>query len=112
MVPPAGTQVWAHPDGDVATARAACAYGTVLSLRDGAGKTVTDVRTATTGPLWWYGIKHYPDEVTEYLLGRAMEAGVRTMFQILLSEFDTAMAMCGCASVADIDERRIVLPGR
>ena len=29
MVPPAGTQVWAHPDGDVATARAC------LRLRDG-----------------------------------------------------------------------------
>ncbi len=40
------------------------------------------------------------------------EAGVRTMFQILKSEFDKAMAMCGCTSVADIDERRVVLPRR
>ena len=78
MVPPAGTQVWAHPDGDVATARAACAYGTVMSLRAGAGKTVAEVRKATTGPLW-YGVKHYPDEVTEYLIGRAMEAGVEAI---------------------------------
>ena len=39
------------------------------------------------------------------------DAGVRTMFQILKSEFDKAMAMCGCTSVADIDERRVVLPG-
>ena len=78
MVPPAGTQVWAHPDGDVATARAACAYGTVMSLRAGAGKTVAEVRRATTGPLW-YGVKHYPDEVTEYLIGRAMEAGVQAI---------------------------------
>ena len=78
MVPPAGTQVWAHPDGDVATARACCAYGTVMSLRAGAGKTVAEVRKATTGPLW-YGVKHYPDEVTEYLIGRAMEAGVQAI---------------------------------
>ena len=78
MVPPAGAQVWAHPDGDVATARACCAHGTVMSLRAGAGKTVAEVRRATTGPLW-YGVKHYPDEVTEYLIGRAMEAGVQAI---------------------------------
>lgn len=78
MVPPAGTQVWAHPDGDVATARAAGACGTVMTVRAGAGKTVAEVRAATTGPLW-YGIKHYPDEVTEYLLGRALEAGVQAV---------------------------------
>ena len=78
MVPPAGTQVWAHPDGDVATARAAGACGTVMSVRAGAGKTVAEVRAATTGPLW-YGIKHYPDRVTEYLLERAMEAGVQAV---------------------------------
>ena len=78
MVPPAGTQVWAHPDGDVATARAADACGTVMSVRAGAGKTVAEVRAATTGPLW-YGIKHYPDRVTEYLLERAVEAGVQAV---------------------------------
>ena len=74
MISPAGGQMIAHPNGELAAARAANAAGTVYALASASGYGMEEVSKAAQGPLW-FQFYHYSDEVTEYLLPIAKACG-------------------------------------
>ena len=74
MAAPAGGMWEAHPDAEVAVARAASAAGTLMALATGSSRSIQEVAKATSGPLW-YQLYHIDDEVTELLVTRAKAAG-------------------------------------
>jgi isopentenyl diphosphate isomerase/L-lactate dehydrogenase-like FMN-dependent dehydrogenase len=52
MLAPAGYHTRAHPDGELATARAAAKAGTVMVLATNSGHSASDVAAAADGPKW------------------------------------------------------------
>ena len=74
MCAPAGGQCGSHPDGELATARAAGAAGTLMALPISSGYGLEEVADAATGPIWFQHI-HYNDGVSEELLPRLKPAG-------------------------------------
>ena len=74
MCAPAGGQCFSHPDGELATARAAGAAGTLMALPVGSGYSIEDVAEAASGPIWFQHI-HYSDAVSEAFLPRLKPAG-------------------------------------
>ena len=74
MAAPTGGQWFAHPEGEVAVARAADAVGTLMAVATGASRTLEEVAAATSGPLW-FQLYHHDDEVTELLASKAKAAG-------------------------------------
>ena len=74
MLAPAGLQREAHPEGELATARAAGAAGTIMALATGSTYSMEEVVHAAAGPLW-FQLYHHGREMTEMLVCRAEEAG-------------------------------------
>ena len=74
MIAPTGGQQAVHPDGEVAAAAAAGAAGTLYALSTASGFGITEVRQASDGPLW-FQLYHFSDDLTEYLLPMARDAG-------------------------------------
>ncbi len=75
ILAPAGSQKAFHPDGEVATARAAGARGHLQILSTGATASLAEVTTARGGPIWF---QLYPTDtwpITEVLVKRAETAG-------------------------------------
>ena len=75
MLAPAGTHQWAHPRGELASAAAAGAVGTVLSLSTHSSYSIEEVADVATGPLWFQLYFSRDLEVTETLVRRAQQAG-------------------------------------
>lgn len=74
MAAPTAAQWLAHPDAEVAVAKAAGGAGTIMAVATGASKTVDEIAEAAMVPLW-YQLYHRNDEVTQYVLKRAEKAG-------------------------------------
>ena len=74
MVGPAGPQRQAHTEGERATARAAAAAGTVMSVPTASGYSLEEIAEAAPGPLWLQ-LYHFSDKLTELLVRRAEAAG-------------------------------------
>jgi isopentenyl diphosphate isomerase/L-lactate dehydrogenase-like FMN-dependent dehydrogenase len=76
MLAPIGVQSIIHPDGELATARAAAATGVPFILSTAASNTIEDVAEAAGDHSRWYQL-YWPsdDEVTKSFLGRAEDAG-------------------------------------
>ena len=84
LVAPVAFQRVAHPDGEVAMARAAKAAGTVMCLSTMATSTLEEV--AETGVPRWFQLYIFRDEgVTRELIGRVVDAG----FTALVLTVDT-----------------------
>ncbi len=64
-----------HPDGEVATARAAGAAGAVFTASIFANRTLEDIAAAATGPLWLQLYWLRQREQMERLIDRAERAG-------------------------------------
>jgi 4-hydroxymandelate oxidase len=78
LVAPTAFHRLAHPEGEVATARAVAAAGTVLVLSMASTRTVEDV--AATGAALWFQLYPQPDAAfTEALVRRAEAAGCRAL---------------------------------
>jgi 4-hydroxymandelate oxidase len=75
LVAPTALQGMAHPDGEVATARAAGRAGTIMTLSTLSNFSVEEVRAATSGPLWLQLYVYKDRGVTRELLERARAAG-------------------------------------
>ena len=73
MIAPAGSQTDAHPDGEIASARAAGKSRTIYALPTASGHGINEVAATSTGPLW-FQLYHYNNELTEYLLSMAKTA--------------------------------------
>jgi len=77
-VAPTTLQRAAHPDGEVATARAAAAAGSLLVLSSNAGSSFQEV--ADTGVDWWLQLYLTADRPTcRPVLERAVDAGAKAV---------------------------------
>ncbi|MFC3893991.1 alpha-hydroxy acid oxidase [Lentzea rhizosphaerae] len=72
LISPTAFHKLAHPDGELATARAA---GTVLVSSMASTVPIADVVAAATGPVWFQLYLQPDPEVTEELIRRAERAG-------------------------------------
>ncbi|MFO0824552.1 MAG: alpha-hydroxy-acid oxidizing protein [Gemmataceae bacterium] len=73
---PIGVQTLLHPEGELASARAAADLGLPFILSTVASKTIEDVAAANgSGPRWFQLYWSRDREVTRSLLGRAERAG-------------------------------------
>ena len=75
MLAPAGFQERAHKDGELATAKAAGALGTVMVQSSGATFTLEEVAHAATGPIWFQHYLYSDRGLTKSMAQRAQEAG-------------------------------------
>jgi 4-hydroxymandelate oxidase len=75
MVAPMAFQRLAHPDGELATARAAAAVGAGMILSTLATTSIEDVRAAANGPLWFQLYIYRDRDASRALVERAERAG-------------------------------------
>jgi len=75
FVAPMAFQQLAHPDGELATARAAGATGTGMILSTLSTTSIEDVGPACTGPLWFQLYIYRDREASRALVERAQAAG-------------------------------------
>lgn len=75
LVAPTAFQRMAHPDGEVATARAAGKAGTVMILSTLSTSSIEDVMEAAIGPVWFQLYVYKDRGTTAALVERAESAG-------------------------------------
>jgi 4-hydroxymandelate oxidase len=75
MVCPAGFHTRVTPDGELATARAAHAMGTIIVLSNSSSHTLEDVGAATPGGKWFQHYLYKDRDLTLTMAKRAEDAG-------------------------------------
>ena len=75
MLDPTGGHGRAHPEGELATARAAGAMGTVMLLSSGSTYTLEEVSEAASGPIWFQQYLYKDRGLTKSMAQRAQDAG-------------------------------------
>ena len=75
VVAPMAFQRLAHPDGELATARAAAGLGLTMALSTFSTVSLEEVRAATSAPLWFQLYVHQDRGITRGLVERAAAAG-------------------------------------
>ena len=75
LVAPWAYQRVAHPDGELATARAAARAGTVMCVSTTASDILEEIAAASDGPKWWQLYVFTDRGYTEEMLARVVEAG-------------------------------------
>jgi 4-hydroxymandelate oxidase len=75
LVAPWAYQRMAHPEGELATARAAAAAGTVMVVSSTTESYLEDVAAAGDGPTWWQLYVAEDRGFTEAMLARVVAAG-------------------------------------
>ena len=79
LVAPTAFHGMAHPEGELATVRAAGAAGTIMILSSLSNTDVEDVCTAATGPVWFQLYVYRDRAATEGLVRRAEAAGCQAI---------------------------------
>jgi lactate 2-monooxygenase len=80
LLAPIGVQSIAHPDGELATARAAAALGVPMIMSTAASHTIEEVAEANgDGPRWYQLYRPLDDGFCASILRRAREAGFSTL---------------------------------
>ena len=79
MLAPTGFQQLAHPDGELGSARAAGAAGTIMVLSSGSNYNIEEVADGARGPLWFQTFIYRDRELTETLVRRAEKAGYTSL---------------------------------
>ncbi len=79
LIAPTAFQRMAHPDGELATVRAAGAAGTIMILSTLATTPMEEVVAAATGPVWFQLYVYRQRDVTAQLVQRAEAAGCRAI---------------------------------
>ncbi|HSN97168.1 MAG TPA: alpha-hydroxy acid oxidase [Candidatus Nanopelagicales bacterium] len=79
LVAPTAYHRLAHPDGEIATARAAAELGTIYTLSTLATTCIEDVAAASSGPRWFQLYVHRDRGFTRSLVERAEAAGHRAL---------------------------------
>ncbi len=75
LIAPTAFHQLAHPDGEVATARAAAAAGTILTVSTLSNRAIEEIAEATTAPFWFQLYVYRDRQATAALVGRAEAAG-------------------------------------
>jgi 4-hydroxymandelate oxidase len=79
LLAPTSHQRMAHPDAELATARAAAAAGTIAVLGTGNHYSVEEVAAAASHPFWFQMYCYESRTVTERIIRRAETAGCRAL---------------------------------
>ncbi|MDC3955728.1 alpha-hydroxy acid oxidase [Polyangium jinanense] len=79
LIAPTAYHKLAHPDGELATARAAARAGTIYTVSTLATTSLEDIARASEGPLWFQLYVHKDRELTRSLVERAEAAGYRAI---------------------------------
>jgi 4-hydroxymandelate oxidase len=79
IVAPTAFHRLAHPDGELATVRAAGRVGTVMTVSTLSTTSVEDVARASTGPLWFQLYVYRDRGATRALVERVEAAGCRAL---------------------------------
>ena len=79
LIAPTALQRMAHPDGELATARAAGAAGTIMTVSTLATTSAEDVRRATDGRMWFQVYVYQDREATRELVARVEAAGYEAL---------------------------------
>jgi 4-hydroxymandelate oxidase len=79
MIAPAGTNMRVHPDGELASARAAGDAGTLFVLSHAASYSIEEVARVATGPLWFQVYALRDREVVARAVRRAEAAGYKAI---------------------------------
>lgn len=79
LLAPTGFQRLAHPDGELATARAAARAGTIMVLSTFSTVALEEVAAATAAPRWFQLYVHKDRGLTRNLVERAHAAGYRAL---------------------------------
>jgi 4-hydroxymandelate oxidase len=79
LLAPTGFQQLAHPDGEIASARAAHRAGTIMTLSTFSTFSLEDVQRATPGPKWFQLYVHKDRGLTRSLVTRAHVAGYQAL---------------------------------
>jgi 4-hydroxymandelate oxidase len=75
IIAPMAFQRLAHPDGELATARAAAGLGLTMALSTFSTVSLEEVRAATSAPIWFQLYVHQDRGITRGLVERAAAAG-------------------------------------
>ncbi len=75
LLGPAGFQGTIHPDGELATVRAAGAMRTVGIVSGSSSFTMEEIAEAATGPVWFELVSYRDDGLRQSIVERAGEAG-------------------------------------
>ncbi len=75
LIAPTAFHRMAHPDGEVATARAAGAAGTIMLLSTLSNSSVEEVMAAASGPIWFQLYVYKDRGATQALVERVEAAG-------------------------------------
>ena len=75
LVAPWALQRMAHPDGELATRRAASSAGTIMVVSSGAEAIAAEIAEAATGPAWWQLYVATDRGFTADVVHRAVAAG-------------------------------------
>jgi 4-hydroxymandelate oxidase len=87
LIAPCGGHKRAHPEGELATYRAAAARGTVLAVSANSNTSFEDLAKAASGHLW---VQMYPfrnKQMTQEWLDRAKDAGYKAVVVTLDSQW-------------------------
>jgi len=79
VVAPMAFQRMAHPDGEVAMARAAGALGLLMTASTFSTRSLEDIAKAATAPLWFQLYVHQDRGITDELVQRAAAAGYKAL---------------------------------
>jgi 4-hydroxymandelate oxidase len=79
MVAPTAYQRMAHPDGELATARASGEAGTIMVASTISTASLEEIAKAATGPLWFQLYVHPDRAVSRDMARRAEAAGYRAL---------------------------------
>jgi isopentenyl diphosphate isomerase/L-lactate dehydrogenase-like FMN-dependent dehydrogenase len=80
LIAPLALQRMAHPDGELATARAAAAAGTIMCLSTAATARPAEVAAAAPGAPRWFQVYVFADRaITEGLVAEAVDSGYEAL---------------------------------
>jgi isopentenyl diphosphate isomerase/L-lactate dehydrogenase-like FMN-dependent dehydrogenase len=80
LIAPLALQRMAHPDGELATARAAAAAGTIMCLSTATTARPAEVAAAAPGAPRWFQVYVFHDRaITEDLIAEAVESGYEAL---------------------------------
>ncbi len=79
LIAPIGRQELMHPDGELATARAAASNKHVVIASTGSSYSFMDIAKAGGGPCWYQLYPSITEKITRLLLDRAAEAGAKAI---------------------------------
>tara|TARA_B100000405_G_scaffold183626_1_gene128458 strand:- start:34 stop:1221 length:1188 start_codon:yes stop_codon:yes gene_type:complete len=79
ILSPSGLATLAHPEGEVATARAAHKLGAVFCLSTGSGNSIEEVAQQSEGRLWFQLYLWKSQEVIDSLIQRAQYSGYEAL---------------------------------